>query len=222
MQRAMLCAWGAIVFLQINLVSRAENLPQEHAALSPPHLGVHIPADGVEFVFGSTNIYQQNVNGGMSTHRRAGRLSGSYDIEVIADLRRLLGLEGARVYVHTEGGYSKSGGINDVAAGSAFGVNGDAFGRDAIVVTELYFEQSLPTIPSCARRQDGPYRRLRMPRLPGRLRHQSLRPRRDASSSMPPWSTTPRFPSRTTPWGSSPSTRPLRAGTHPRRRRRRE
>jgi porin len=143
MQRAMLCAWGAIVFLQINLVSRAENLPQEHAALSPPHLGVHIPADGVEFVFGSTNIYQQNVNGGMSTHRRAGRLSGSYDIEVIADLRRLLGLEGARVYVHTEGGYSKSGGINDVAAGSAFGVNGDAFGRDAIVVTELYFEQSL-------------------------------------------------------------------------------
>ena len=109
-----------------------------------PHPGVDVPVDdGLEFVVGSTNIYQQNVHGGMSTHRRAGRFFGSYDVELIADLRRLLGLEGARIYVHTEGGYSQSGGINDVSVGSAFGVNGDAFGRDAIVVTELYFEQAL-------------------------------------------------------------------------------
>lgn len=122
----------------------AEEPVYNRQALSPPYPAAdELQADnGLEFAFGSTNIYQQNVRGGISTHRRAGRFSGSYDVEVIADLRRLLGLEAARLYIHAEGGYSRSAGINDVAVGSAFGVNGDAFGRDAIVVTEVYFEQS--------------------------------------------------------------------------------
>jgi porin len=98
---------------------------------------------GIELGLGATSIYQQNVRGGISKHRRAGRFSGSYDLEVGADLQRLLGFEGARVFVHGEGWWSKSGGIDGPSVGSAFGVNRDAGARDAIVVTELWYEQSM-------------------------------------------------------------------------------
>jgi hypothetical protein len=43
---------------------------------------------GLTLGIGSTNIYQQNVRGGLSTHRRAGRASGSYDLELAGDLKR--------------------------------------------------------------------------------------------------------------------------------------
>jgi porin len=89
----------------------------------------------------ATQIYQQNVRGGMSTHRRAGRYSGSYDVEVTADMEKMLGLTGGRVYSHMEGGWSKSAGVDGPSVGSMFGVNGDAFGRYAAVVTELFYEQ---------------------------------------------------------------------------------
>ena len=98
---------------------------------------------GIEFGLGATSIYQQNVRGGISKHRRAGRFSGSYDLEVGADLQKLLGFEGARVFVHGEGWWSKSGGIDGPSVRSAFGVNRDAGARDAIVVTELWYEQSM-------------------------------------------------------------------------------
>jgi carbohydrate-selective porin OprB len=83
---------------------------------------------GLTLGIGSTNIYQQNVRGGLSTHRRAGRASGSYDIELAGDLKRLLGLSGG-IYISAEGSWSKSGGINDPAVGSYFGVNGDGASR---------------------------------------------------------------------------------------------
>jgi porin len=96
---------------------------------------------GLTLGIGSTNIYQQNVRGGLSTHRRAGRASGSYDIELAGDLKRLLGLSGG-IYISAEGSWSKSGGINDPAVGSYFGVNGDGASREAMAISQVWYEQA--------------------------------------------------------------------------------
>jgi porin len=98
---------------------------------------------GIEIGLGVTNIYQQHVRGGINTHRRAGRHSGSYDLELSAGLHKLLGIEGASLFVHAEGGWPKSGGIDEASVGSAFGVNSDAFWDRAVVVSELWYEQSM-------------------------------------------------------------------------------
>jgi porin len=98
---------------------------------------------GIEIGLGVTNIYQQNLRGGISTHRRAGRLSGSYDLELSADFEKLLGIEGGSVFMLSEGVWSKSAGIDGPSVGSAFGVNGDARDRRTIDVTELWYEQAL-------------------------------------------------------------------------------
>jgi len=95
---------------------------------------------GLDLQLSATQIYQQNVRGGLSTHRRAGRFSGSYDIELDADLEKLAGMENSRIYMLTEGNWPKSPGISDVAVGSNFGVNGDARNRIAMMVTELWYE----------------------------------------------------------------------------------
>jgi len=97
---------------------------------------------GLDFEFGATAIYQQNTRGGLSTHRRAGRFSGSYDLQLRADMRRLLGWDKSSLHVHAEGWWSKSAGIDGPSVGSAFGVNGDAMARDSMVVTELWYQQS--------------------------------------------------------------------------------
>jgi porin len=102
-----------------------------------------LPPGAVGMAFGLTQIYQQNVRGGISRHRRAGRYTGSYDIEITADLQRLLGIEGANLFMHTEGFWSKSGGIDGPSVGSAFGVNGDGYPRNTMVVTELWYEHSM-------------------------------------------------------------------------------
>lgn len=106
-------------------------------------LGESFAENGIEVGLGVTSIYQQNIHGGLSTHRRAGRNSGSYDLELLADLHKLLGIEGGRLYVHTEGLWSKSGGIDGPSIGSAFGVNADAGTRRSADVTELWYEQSM-------------------------------------------------------------------------------
>jgi porin len=98
---------------------------------------------GVELALSVTQIYQQNVHGGLSTRRRAGRHSGSYDLEFFGDFERLLGVEGGSLYVHAEGVWSESAGINDNSVGSYFGVNGDARPRRCIDITELWYEHSL-------------------------------------------------------------------------------
>ena len=61
-------------------------------------LGDGLAESGIELGLGVTQIYQQNVRGGISKHRRAGRYSGSYDLELSADLRKLLGIEGAAIF----------------------------------------------------------------------------------------------------------------------------
>ena len=97
---------------------------------------------GIEVGFGITNIYQLNVNGGTSTSNHQGRHTGSYDLEIGADLQQLLGIEGATLYVHTEGSWSKTE-IDATSIGSAFGVNADAGGRRTMDVTEVWYEQAL-------------------------------------------------------------------------------
>ncbi|MBN1815995.1 MAG: carbohydrate porin [Sedimentisphaerales bacterium] len=97
---------------------------------------------GLDMALNATHIYQVNTRGGLSTHHRRGRHAGSYDLEMTADMETWMGIEGASVFMHAEGWWSKSQGIDGPSVGSAFGVNADAMGRDAMVITELYWEQS--------------------------------------------------------------------------------
>jgi len=97
---------------------------------------------GIQAELNLTQLYQQNVHGGLSTHRRAGRFSGSYDLEITTETGKLLGIEYAILYLHAEGAWSKSQGINDPAVGSFFGVNGDAQPRRSLDITELWYEQA--------------------------------------------------------------------------------
>ncbi len=97
---------------------------------------------GVEVDLGFTNIYQSNVKNGLSTHDENGRYTGSYDLEVNADLYQLLGIESFRMYMLIEGSWPDEEGINENSVGSFFGVNDDAAGNRSIDVTELWFEKS--------------------------------------------------------------------------------
>lgn len=107
-------------------------------------LGEGLAERGLDASLGMTYIYQFNAKGGLSTHARRGRHAGSYDVELTVDLARWLGGKGGgSVYMHAEGWWPKSQGIDGPSVGSVFGVNGDAMPRDALVVTEMYWEQSL-------------------------------------------------------------------------------
>jgi len=97
---------------------------------------------GVSWDFGITQIYQANVKGGLSTHSRRGRYTGSYDFELSGDLEKLMGAEGLRFYMLVEGYWPRAGGIDPSSVGSFFGTNNDAYGNRAIEVTELWFERS--------------------------------------------------------------------------------
>jgi porin len=104
-------------------------------------LNTALADSGIEMALSTTQIYQQNVRGGTSTHRGAGRFSGSYELELEADLEKLIGVEGGNLYILTEGSYSD--GIDAPSVGSFFGVNGDAGGNRSIDVTELWYEQAM-------------------------------------------------------------------------------
>ena len=115
---------------------------------------------GIQAGFSMTSVYQRNVKGGQSTLRRTGEFTGSYDLELEADLERLFGANGI-LYLHGEGGWSD--GIDEPAVGSVFGVNADAIGNRSLDIVELYYEGR----PRPAYRQTGHDRRIRVPRLPG-------------------------------------------------------
>ncbi len=99
--------------------------------------------DPIAVEMGITNIFQQNMRGGRSARSGRGRLAGSYDAVVSADLERLLGIRGGELYLHVEGFWPKEQGIDGASVGSFFGVNGDAMPRDAAVITELWYQQDL-------------------------------------------------------------------------------
>ena len=97
---------------------------------------------GVELGLSWTNVYQANVEGGMSTNQRQGRHTGSYDLEIGLDLEQLWAIGGASMLVHTEGSWSRMD-IDETSIGSVFGVNGDGAGRRAMDVTEVWYEQAM-------------------------------------------------------------------------------
>jgi porin len=94
---------------------------------------------GITIGLSLTQIMQMNLQGGLATHRHAGRYTGSYDLEGTFDLEKLLGIPDAIVYAHAEGGWSN--GLDASSIGSVFGVNADAFGDQAIQLSQLYYEQ---------------------------------------------------------------------------------
>ncbi len=106
-------------------------------------LNDQLAEEGIEMDLGITSIYQANVKGGLSTNRRRGRYSGSYDLELKADTYKLFGIDGGSLYLHGEGWWPKAGGIDGISVGSAFGVNGDAGARDSFVITEFWWEQAM-------------------------------------------------------------------------------
>jgi len=95
---------------------------------------------GIEAGLAMTNIYQTNVKGGISTHNHKGRHNGNYDLEMSAALQRLLGFESGSLFLHLEGGWPDTEGIDEPSVGSYFGVNPDAIGNDAILVKQLFYE----------------------------------------------------------------------------------
>ena len=102
-------------------------------------LGSELSDQGLTVSLGVTQVYQHNLQGGLSTHRRAGRYSGRYDLEVDANLATLVGWTGARVFALGRGGWSD--GLDESSVGSLFGVNAVAVGDRPIDVWQLYFEQ---------------------------------------------------------------------------------
>ena len=103
-------------------------------------LNEQLADNGIETGFGITHIYQANAKGGISTRARRGRNSGSYDLEIAADLQKLLGFEDGSIYMLVEGGWPDAEGIDASSVGSVFGVNADAIGNDAMLVKELYYQ----------------------------------------------------------------------------------
>jgi porin len=95
---------------------------------------------GLDVGIGVTNVYQVNTKGGTSTHKKNGRYTGSYDVELSADLQKLLGLDAGILFLHLEGGWPDAEGIDSDSVGSAFGVNANAIGNDAIIVKQLFYE----------------------------------------------------------------------------------
>ena len=97
--------------------------------------------DGVDFSISTTNIYQNNVHGGTSTHNRRGRFTGSYDLELTLDFEKLLGWDSAQFYIDAAGSYSDVS-IDDTSIGSFFGTNADSGERRSLDVTEAWYQQS--------------------------------------------------------------------------------
>ena len=103
-------------------------------------LNAQLAEVGLDVGFGVTNVYQVNTKGGTSTHKENGRYTGSYDLELSADLQKLLGLDAGILFLHLEGGWPDAEGIDPGSIGSVFGVNADAIGNDNILVKQLFYE----------------------------------------------------------------------------------
>lgn len=112
-------------------------------------LGEKLQHSGIDLSLSLTQVYQIPLKGGgaanswgevSSLHRHKGRYTGSYDLEATFDLETILGLQGSSFYLHAEGGWSS--GIGDSAIGSIMDPNGDAFGEQAIQLSQAVWEQS--------------------------------------------------------------------------------
>ncbi|MGA2265881.1 MAG: carbohydrate porin [Phycisphaerae bacterium] len=96
---------------------------------------------GVTVTLSTTDVYQADVSGGLSTHNHAGRNSGKYDLKGIFDLDKLVGLPGGAVYVQARQYWSD--GINSNSVGAATNVNANILMYHQFFVKQLYYEQKL-------------------------------------------------------------------------------
>lgn len=146
--------FGLLSLFAMAVISKAQDcnapIPDKDNAVrenflreTPIDLQKSLQEQGIELNMSSTNIYQNNVHGGLSTHRRAGRFSGSYDVEVTTDLQKWLGPGTGMLYIHGEGGWPDTEGIDEVSVGSHFGVNADTIGNRAMDIVELFYEGPL-------------------------------------------------------------------------------
>ena len=126
----------------ISVAEQAEHT-QQRDSLTGGFGGVNeaLEPSGIDFALSLANIYQLNAKGGTSTHRRQGRWTGRYDLEMNMDLNKLAGIEGGSIYMHSRGSWSRQD-IDVTSFGSAFGANGVADGREAFNIIELWYEQS--------------------------------------------------------------------------------
>ncbi len=133
-----------VVAFALGGIARAQDSIWTRDTLTEGFWGLNdqLAEQGMELGLGVTQIYQQNVHGGTSTHRRAGRITGSYDLELTTDLEQLLGIEGASFYMHTTGSWSKSGEIDATSVGSTFGVNADGASRRSLDLVQAWYEQA--------------------------------------------------------------------------------
>ena len=103
-------------------------------------LNDYLKPSGIEIGLGLTTVYQANVKGGTSTNDRRGRDVGRYDLEISADLEKLLGIEGGSFFVHGWGGWPDTEGIDDHSVGSAWGINAVAVGNRGMDIVEAFYE----------------------------------------------------------------------------------
>lgn len=137
-----MCMCMAVMMLGATAVSQAQHEHWwEQESMTDGFWGLNeaLEPTGIETAFSLTSVYQRNVKGGLSTDSRKGEFAGSYDLEVTFDLQRLMNMEGF-FYLHGEGGWTDSEGIDGVSVGSAFGVNADAIGNRTFDIVEFYYE----------------------------------------------------------------------------------
>ena len=97
---------------------------------------------GIDFDASTTQVYQNNVKGGLSTHNQKGRYTGRYDLEFTFDGQKLLNLENSMFYMHARGSWKHEGGTDPLSVGSYFGVNTNAYGNRSFDIVELWYQQS--------------------------------------------------------------------------------
>ena len=102
-----------------------------------------LKSSGIEIGFGLTTVYQANIKGGTSTNDGQGRYVGRYDLEISANLEKLLGIEGGSFFVHGWGGWPDSEGIDEQSVGSAWGINALAVGNRGMDIVEAFYEGHL-------------------------------------------------------------------------------
>jgi porin len=128
---------------------KAEAAPAEPAVEEPTTLtrnwfgaGEKIAEIGLTIKLSLTQTYQDVARGSVYTHRHSGRYTGSYDLEIEADLEKMAGLKGGSLYILTEGGWSP--GVDPASVGSLFTVNADTYNaQHTIGITEFRYDQKL-------------------------------------------------------------------------------
>jgi porin len=102
-------------------------------------LGEKLEENGISVGLGMTHVHQYNLHDGADPG--SGAYSGSYDLEIEADMERLAGLDGGTLFMLAEGSWGEGDGLDADSVGSLFGINDDFGGDRGMDITELWYEQ---------------------------------------------------------------------------------